>query len=158
MNKKSGFRGSGMGVGYISVMVIFVTVCLTLFATFSLRAASSNDAFNKRSGEFLKSYYSADSKAKQILAELDASAKVAASGFFFEDEFELTEHEGVVIKRVKGGCSADYSVAIDERRELKCGILFKPDGSYEITRWQSRANSAGFNESPGNLWNGEFDF
>lgn len=157
MNKKSGFRGSGMGVGYISVMVIFVTVCLTLFAAFSLRAASSNDAFNKRSGEFLKSYYAADSKAKQILAELDASAK-AASGVFFEDEFELTEHEGVVIKRVRGGCSADYSVAIDDRRELKCGILFRPDGSYEITRWQSSASSTELDNSQGGLWNGEFDF
>lgn len=158
MNKKSGFRGSGMGVGYISVMVIFVTVCLTLFAAFSLRAASSNDAFNKRSGEFLKSYYAADSQAKQILAKLDVSAKTAASGFFFEDEFELTEIEGVVIKRVKGGCSADYSVAIDERRELRCGILFRSDGSYEITRWQSHASSTEINEPQGNLWNGEFDF
>ena len=157
MNKKSGFRGSGMGVGYISVMVIFVTVCLTLFAAFSLRAASSNDAFNKRSGDFLKNYYAADSKAKQILAELDASAK-AASGLFFEDEFMLTEHEGVVIKSVKGGCSADYSVEIDDRRELKCNILFKPDGSYEITLWQSRASFEGFGESQGGLWNGEFDF
>lgn len=157
MNKRRGFRGSGMGVGYVSVMVIFVTVCLTLFAALSLRAASANDAFNERSGDFLKQYYSADSKAKRILAELDASA-AAAVGEFFEDEFELIDIEGVEIKRVKGGCSASYSVKIDERRTLMCEAVFSQDGSYEITRWRSSVNSAEFDNSQGDLWNGQFDF
>lgn len=157
MNKRRGFRGSGMGVGYVSVMVIFVTVCLTLFAALSLRAASANDAFNERSGDFLKQYYAADSEAKRILAELDASAD-AAAGEFFEDEFEFVEIEGVEIKRVKGGCSASYTVKIDERRMLLCEVLFSRDGSYEITRWRSSLNSAEFDNSQGNLWNGQFDF
>lgn len=161
MNKKSGFRGSGMGVGYVSVMIIFVTVCLTLFAVLSLRAASSNDAFNERSGEYLKLYYAADNEAKQILAELDKSAKTAAGGNFFQDDFEMTSVEGfgeIEIKRIRGGCTAKYTVKIDERRELIVEIMFFTDGSHEIKRWQSNVISMDFDESQGNLWDGTFNF
>lgn len=157
MNKKSGFRGSGMGVGYVSVMIIFVTVCLTLFAVLSLRAASSNDSFNERSGEYLKMYYAADSEAKRILSRLDKTAGDAVLGGFFEDDFEMSAGEGIEVLRTKGGCTAKYSVNIDERRALFAEVLFLSDGGFEIKRWQSVVVSDDFGELPGDLWNGKFD-
>lgn len=157
MNKRSGFRGSGMGVGYVSVMVIFVTVCLTLFAVLSLRAASSNDAFNERSGEYLKLYYSADSKANRILAELDSAAKSAAESGLFEDQFEMTDIDGVDIRRVRGGCEASFSVKIDERRELLAEVVFLSDGSYKINRWQSSTAAVYPDSSNESLWDGTFN-
>ncbi len=157
MNKKTGFHGSGMGVGYVSVMIIFVTVCLTLFAVLSLRAASSNDAFNERSGEYLKLYYAADNKANHILAELDNAAKTASESDFFEDEFEAVKVDGAEIRRVRGGCEAKIIVKIDERRELIVEAVFSPDGSYKITRRQSNISSINMDNSHESLWDGTFN-
>lgn len=153
MDKKSGFRGSGLGVGYVSVMVIFVTVCLTLFAVLSLHAAGSNDAFNERSGEYLKQYYAADSKALDILAQLDEFAQESRGGFF-ADAFEASAGEiGVFVTPVKGGCRATYSVKINDRQELICEAIFREDGGFEKTRWQSV--TAYSDDEPGlNVWDG----
>lgn len=156
MNEKKGFRGSGMGVGYVSVMVIFVTVCLTLFAVLSLHAAGSDDAFNERSGEYLKQYYEADSEAQVILAKLHSAAKTASEGFFFEDDFEMSAEElGVSVTPARGGCKARFNVKINDRQELLCEAVFYENGSFEKTRWQSvSANSD--DDSHLNVWDGSF--
>ena len=57
MNKKDRLNTSGLGVGYVSVMIIFAVICLTIFAVLSFSAASSSDGFNERSGDYLKQYY-----------------------------------------------------------------------------------------------------
>ncbi len=156
MEKKSGFRGSGLGIGYVSIMVIFVTVCLTLFAVLSLHAAGSNDAFNERSGEYLKQYYAADSKALDILAQLDSSAQTAR-GEFFEDAFAASAEElGVLVTPVKGGCRAKYSVRINDRQELVCEVIFPENGGFEKTRWQSVAAYSD-DESDPKVWDGTFE-
>lgn len=155
MNKKSGFRGSGMGVGYVSVMIIFVTVCLTLFAVLSLSAAESNDAFNERSGEYLKHYYAADSKALEILAQLDGAAKNAEEGLLGDTLEAFAEENGGEVSPVKGGCRVKYSVKINDRQALMCEVVFKENGGFKKTRWQSVAVSDD-DDSHLNVWDGTF--
>ena len=158
MRDKKGYRGNGVGVGYISVMIIFAVVCLTLFAVRSYRAASSNDAINERSGEYLRQYYKADSSAKRILAQLDECAESAReSGCFAESvEFSAGEIEGVSVALTRGGCSAAYSVEINERQELAVRVTFRSGGGYEITRWQSRIISSDKSDDRINVWDGTF--
>lgn len=154
MNKRSGFRGSGMGVGYVSVMVIFVTVCLTLFAALSLHAAGSDDAFNERSGEYLRQYYAADAKAQENLARLDEAAHNADEGMLWEAlEAAVGENAGEV-SPVRGGCMVKYSVKINDRQELMCEVVFTENG-YEKIRWQSAAAIAEGDDHP-NVWDGNF--
>lgn len=165
MDKKTGFRRTGLGVGYVSVMIIFAIICLTIFAVFSIKAASSNDAFNERSGGFLKQYYAADSEAKLILARLDECAYNArlanpdknAENAVFVGAFELSANgiEGVVVSSAEGGCAADYSVKINDRQELAVEVVFYAGGGFEITRWQSVTVSGGGDDSHINVWDGE---
>lgn len=156
MNKNKGFRGLGLGVGYVSVMIIFAAVCLTLFAVLSFRAAKSNDAFNERSGDFLKQYYEADSKAKEILAQLDECANSAVNSGFFADSFEFSagEIEGVRVTPAMGGIRAEYSVQINETRELAVRVTFKESGGYDIGLWQSKATAENGDDSHINVWDG----
>ena len=157
MNERKGFRSSGMGVGYVSVMVIFVTVCLTLFAVLSLHAAGSDDAFNERSGEYLKQYYAADAQAQDVLAKLHSAAKSAAEGDFFEDSFEMSAEElGVSVFPAAQGCKASYTVKINDRQELRCELIFYRDGKFEKTLWQS-VSTGSVEDSPLNVWDGSFD-
>ena len=74
MNKSEKSRSTGMGVGYVSVMLIFAVICLTIFAVLSFKAALSNKTLNERSGDFLKQYYLADTAAKETLAEINDRA------------------------------------------------------------------------------------
>ncbi len=132
-------KTANLGVGYTSIMIIFALVCLVIFAVLSLKAASSDEALNERSGEYLKEYYIADNIAKQKLCELDELSYKARETEFFTEAFqELAEDKSVEIRIVRDGCSADYSVPINERQELSVSVTFKASGEYEIDRWQCR--------------------
>lgn len=173
MNKKD--RNTlGLGVGYVSVMIIFAVICLTIFAVLSFSAASSSDGFNKRSGDYLQQYYTADSTAKWRLAVLDVIAKDAAETGFFEDEFEYQfnaaaqtgyscDHrfevkadffDGIALKRIINGFSAVWTEKINDRQELSVEVEFTSDGGCEITRWQSRTISGESSESHLGVWDG----
>lgn len=158
MDKKNKLHG--MGVGYVSVMLIFAVICLTVFAVMSFRAASANDGFNVRSGDYLKEYYAADSAAKSRLAELDGIAKSAAESGFFEEEFEAAAEtiEGVTLTRIANGYSANWAVKINDRQELAVSVEFTSDGGCEITRWQSRTVSTeDSSDSHLGVWDGSFN-
>ncbi len=153
MNKRS---YSGMGAGYVSVMIIFTSICLTIFAVLSFRAAESNSAFDARSGDYLSQYYKADSEAKEILAQLDGIAADARSSGFFENAFEMSAEEldGVEISRVQSGYSVSYSVEINEKQTLAVNVTFLTNGGYEITRWQNSSVSSDNDDEHINVWDG----
>ena len=173
MNKKDRLNTSGLGVGYVSVMIIFAVICLTIFAVLSFSAASSSDGFNARSGDYLQQYYTADSDAKWRLAVLDGIAKDAAETGFFEDEFEYQFNaaaetgysgdsfevkadffDGIALKRIINGFSAVWTEKINDRQELAVEVSFTSDGGCEITRWQSRTISGESSESHLGVWDG----
>lgn len=158
MRKRLGSQGVGMGVGYVSVMLIFAVICLTIFAVLSFKAASSGDKFNERSGEFLKQYYAADTKAKETLSKLNDCAFNASTGMFFEEEFEeyASGVEGVSLKQTADGFSASYSVVINDRQELAVSVLFNNSGRYTIEQWQSLTIYEEESGSHLGVWDGRF--
>ena len=140
MNNKESSQKVGMGVGYVSVMLIFAIICLTIFAVLSFKAAISTDSFNDRSGEFMRQYYAADTSAKKTLSELNDCAFNAKSSGFFEDAFTESAQniEGVSVRPTARGLLVGYSVAINEHQELSVSIVFNESGKYSIEQWQSR--------------------
>ncbi len=159
MNREEKTRKIAMGVGYVSVMLIFAVICLTIFAVMSFKAAMSTDTFNNRSGEFLKQYYAADSKAKETLSKLNDSMQAARGSMFFEEEFEEAAKalDGVSVKQSPDGFLASYDVPINDRQVLAVEIRFDNDGKYTIRQWQSR--DVGFDDTESHLgvWDGTFD-
>ncbi len=171
MNKKDKFGSSSLGVGYVSVMIIFAIICLTIFAVMSFSAASSSDGFNERSGSYMQHYYTADSAAKRRLAALDAIAVNAAETGFFEEEFEdmfntaaksgfddfgEDTFEGIALNRSMGGFSALWTEKISGVQELYVEIGFTDGGDYEIICWQSRTISEESSDSHIGVWDGSF--
>ena len=158
MRKKEGSQGVGAGVGYVSVMLIFAIICLTIFAFLSLKAASSDDSINERSGEFLKQYYIADTLAKEKLSKLNDFAFETKYSDFFDDEFEerAKSIDGVIVQRMHDGISASYTVEINERQELAVKIVFDDNGKYTIDKWQSRMVEGEDSDSHINVWDGSF--
>ena len=140
MSNKEGSQKVGMGVGYVSVMLIFALICLTIFAVLSLKAALSTDSFNDRSGEFMSQYYAADTSAKKTLSQLNDCAYNAKASGFFEDSFteSVQSIEGVSVRQTARGLLVSYTVAINERQELVVNIVFDESGKYSIEQWRSR--------------------
>lgn len=161
MNDKKGvYQKVGAGVGYVSVMLIFAVICLTIFAVFSFKAAVSSERMNDRSGEFLKQYYAADSSAKETLSALNDLALEAAGSFDFEEELAASAEriEGVSAKAAAGGVLMSYTVAINECQEIAAGVVFSNDGKYEIKTWRTQNTGSESSDNGLNVWDGTFDF
>lgn len=158
MNGRKQQKNAGIGVGYITVMIIFAILCLTVFAVLSFRAAGSNDALNDRAGNYLKNYYAADMSAKEILSRLDEIAfELKGSAFFAESfEEEAKTIEGVSVKSLPNGCTAEYSVGINNRQSIFASVIFFENGEFKINEWKSITNDT-FEDDPGlNVWDGTF--
>ena len=142
MRNKDTSQKVGMGVGYVSVMLVFAVICLTIFAVLSFKAAISTDSFNDRSGEFMRQYYAADSSAKRILSQLNDCAFRAKESGFFEEAFMSGAQsiEGISVRPMQSGLSVSYSVAINEQQKLLVNVVFDFNGEYRIEQWKSSNN------------------
>lgn len=65
-NKEYGFT-----VGITSLMMVFVVLCITVFATLFYVQANSNNNMVLRTYEYSKDYYDADSEAVLYLSDLN---------------------------------------------------------------------------------------
>ena len=103
--EKKGRSGGTVGVGYISIMLIFTVICLTIFAVLSFQAVYSSDKMTNRSDGFTQQYYTADTEAKKTLSRLDGMAAEALDGFSFEEGFieAVSGVEGVSAARTATG-------------------------------------------------------
>ena len=166
---KENFGGSGetrsrkssggiVGVGYISIMLIFTVICLTIFAVLSFQAAYSNNQLSGRSEEFTQQYYAADAAAKKTLAELDRIAAEAQNEFSFEDSFSeaASELDGISLTLVPEGVRADYTAEINERQKLSVSVVFfrnTAEERYRIINWKNTSEEISADDHQ-NVWDG----
>lgn len=151
----------GIGIGYVSVMMIFAVICLTILAVLAFQAACSDEKLSERNVEFTAEYYAADTEAKRILMELDNAALAAAESPFFEDTFaELSAASGAALTRTAEGLRAEYRVELNEKLSLSVGAVFYGDTSahggerFDIVEWRTVA-AAENEDRPLNVWDGE---
>ena len=62
--------GSGMGAGGISILAIFVVLCLATLAALSLVSARADRNLAEKNAQASVEYYQADARAEEILHEL----------------------------------------------------------------------------------------
>ncbi|QOX63388.1 hypothetical protein FRZ06_08495 [Anoxybacterium hadale] len=81
----------GVGLGGPSIIMIFVVLSLTTLGALALMTAHADWNLTKRTADSVTAYYSADSKAEELLAETDFDLK---SGLPVKDTFILPVQEG----------------------------------------------------------------
>jgi len=72
----------GVGVGTVSLVLIFAVLCLTVFAVLTLSTANAEKTMANRTADFITSYYNADTNATIITAHILESYR---SGNFPEE-------------------------------------------------------------------------
>ena len=152
---------SNLGIGYVSVMMVFAVICLTILAVLSFQTADSGSALTERNAEYTQQYYEADSKAKHTLMQLDYAAAAALESGFFEDTFPelISDIDEVTCSPVPGGFAVKFTTELNDRLTLCAGAKFfsapaKGGSRYEITEWKTA--STGTEDNGPSLWDGEF--
>ncbi len=143
----------GIGTGYLSIMMIFVVLCLTMLAALSYSSAAAEKKYSDKSGEYTREYYAADLEAKRVLAEIDAVAAEygGPQGIGFADG--LTDIEGVSVLVLPDGAEVSWQTPVNEKQSISAKVRYSLNG-YEITEWKTVFSSESENK-PLNVWSGE---
>jgi hypothetical protein len=60
----------GVGVGTVSLVLIFAVLCITVFSVLTLSTANTERIMANRTADFISSYYNADTQATIIKAHI----------------------------------------------------------------------------------------
>ncbi|MBQ8787481.1 MAG: hypothetical protein IJZ61_07585 [Oscillospiraceae bacterium] len=150
---KNKTRPAGIGTGYLSLMMIFVVLCLTMLAALSFSAAESERKYSEKSAEYTKSYYDADAAAKRTFAKV---AEIAAeyddySDFMFLGELDMID--GVSYESTPVGIEISWTTPINDRQNIYSQIKITKSG-IDITDWRTIQGNVP-EEEPLNVWLGE---
>ncbi|MDR0963406.1 MAG: hypothetical protein LBM60_02175 [Clostridium sp.] len=115
--KKGGIR---LSVGGSSILVIFVILTLTTFATLSLVSANADYNLSRKAMSAATEYYAADSQAEEMLMRIDtALAKITSGSSFLEEaEAVISAMDGVSTARDGDSLLATYTIPVNDGQEL----------------------------------------
>jgi hypothetical protein len=130
---------SAVGVGLSTLVTIMVAVLLTTFSVLALVSARADLRLSSRVATSTQSYYAADGKAEQWLAEVDAFAQrghadLAAALLAAGYETGVTDD---------GRVQLATAFPIDDKRDLIIEIALDNAGEIDILRWQSVSKRQG---------------
>lgn len=151
--------GRGLGVGYVTLIMLFAIICLTVLSVLSYQAARANEKLNEKSLSFTTEYYEADGRAKILLSELDNAALEAhKTGFFSESFAELCgEFESISLRNIPEGYSVSFTEQINEKLKLSVSVVFfntPEDERYRIAEWKTVSDGTEEEDAPLGVWDG----
>lgn len=150
---KKNRRPAGIGTGYLSLMMIFVTLCMTALAALSLSAAENEKNFSARSADYTAEYYAADLEAKRTLAEIDSIVSRYSDYRDFMLLAELDGISGAEYETLPDCLTVSWKTPINDRQDISCTVKFS-DGNFEVLNWRT-VSSGETEDAPLGIWLGE---
>ena len=83
--KKKNF--SITNIGTVSLLMIFIILCMVTFAALSLSSAAADHRFSQKMADHSKEYYKASGQAETKLAEIDHILDIAYKGAESDDDY-----------------------------------------------------------------------
>lgn len=135
------FKNSrGTGAGGVSILMVFVILCLVIFSALSLVSAQADLRLSTNTRNGVESYYKADANAAAVIAKIDAAIRTSG-GDAAKLRAACQKIQGVTM--VLGGQSGSlhilFTVPMDEGRELFVGLgptAGQSGKTYEITSYR----------------------
>lgn len=150
---KNNTRPAGIGTGYLSLMMIFVILCLTMLAALSFSAAESERKYSEKSAAYTKAYYDADTLAKRTLAVVTETVNNYTDYSDFMLLGELDGIEGITYESRPDGIDISWTTAINDRQSIYSEIRIT-DAGLEIIGWRTIQGDVP-EEKPLGVWLGE---
>lgn len=120
----------GLNIGYSSILLIFVILCLVSFAALSIVSAKADSRLSQKVLDRTTAYYAACNEAEQALAGVDHTlADIYQTSADAEEYFSSVGH------------SKSYSITISGLQTLQVNIeILYPESDedtfFRITSWQ----------------------
>lgn len=149
---------TGINVGGSSILVIFILLCLTTFATLSMVSAKADLRLTEKTVAAAAQYYAADAAAEEQLARIDGALR--AQPWAADSAAALMAALPTLqVESAEGALLASYAVPVNDSQELAVELRISPtvSGEQQITRtaWAVR-NTGEWNpaEEGIDLWDG----
>ncbi len=114
--------------GVISVFLIVVIICMTVFSVLSLSTANADNIFAQKSSEAIKTYYAAEADIQELLIEIDDMAKAGSTIKEIAGTLNLTLNDNNQLTIVKSA---------GENRNIHV-LLSLDDGHYAVEAFYLR--------------------
>ena len=131
---------TGISIGSSSVLVIFVVLCLTTFATLSLVSARADYKLTQRTAQATAEYYAADTKAEETFQKLSRALGSAGS---WQEQIALMD-AAITYEVIGGKILLFYQIPINDQKRLyvelaaELGTDGNPIGSLQRLCWQTQ--------------------
>lgn len=123
---------AGISVGSSSILVIFVVLALTAFATLSLVSANSDYRLTQRTVETVTQYYAADCNAIEEAGALERAIKAQPGRFAVDIASEMGwSADGMFISRL-------FPMNESQQLQVTANII---NGELHFISWQTVNNS-----------------
>ena len=141
--------------GSVSLLMIFIVLCLTILSTLSLSGALGEYQYSQKIAQHHADYYRASGSASRMLRKIDQVLELAHTehpdDYYSAAEQQLTQMEGLEIDLTAESPAITYQMSVDDSQSLQITLaLNAPDeldkGYYRITAWQEISSSG---------WNGD---
>ena len=148
-------KRSFINIGFTSIIMVFITICLATFATLSVVTANSDFKLSQKFADKTTAYYEADQLAQEMLYELDTAlskhyfACVDEANFFSSlslDALSFQAMNGIqnlALQTDSSTPSITYEVAISDVQTLYVTLdihypTSESDVLLTIDRWQTK--------------------
>lgn len=153
MNEKNRRKPAGIGVGYLSIMMIFVVLCLTMLAALSYSTASNENKYSQKSADYTKAYYAADLEAKRTLAAVCGIVSEYGDYTDFMLLAELQGMDNIEYSNIMNGIEINWITPINQSQSILSCVRFS-EGGFEIISWRTGL-SCEQEAKMLNVWSGE---
>lgn len=171
MKKKN--KSSFINIGFSSIVMVFIMICLVTFATLSVLTAHSDYRLSQKMADKTTAYYKADAIARDMVELLDNqlfdiylegsasdhfSEAVAATDFSAHAPSDI---HNITLHNVEDNTMISYEVPISEVQTLHVTLqinfpLAEGECFTTITRWQTvTENAPDESDEYFNLYTGE---
>jgi hypothetical protein len=129
----------GAGTGGVSILAIFVVLCLTALAALSLVSAQADSSLAEKASVSTEQYYQADASAEEKLAEIIGITQGGG------DWQAVLAGMGYAVEQADGAVVVGFDERINDAKELKVKIEIgigsdgEPTGGWKRLRWQTQA-------------------
>lgn len=130
MSKKN--KAGGLPIGGPSLLMVFVLLCINIFAVVSYMSALRDDNLSEKAAENISQYYMADAKAEEMLAKL--------AGEFKQNPEGMEKFVGInklSISKQFDETNVEYYIPVKKEMLLKVIVKFsKETPEYDVMQWK----------------------
>lgn len=119
-------RSFGISIGSSSILVVFVVLCLTTFATLSLVSANADYRLSRKTADAAASYYALDGAGEELVSDITAVLQKARPVQEIDDEAVYRERLETALRDFSSPFlweeGASLSISPAGRWILSCGV------------------------------------